>query len=129
MNTDVVDRYVEIFDATPALFLFRNNLYFGANGTTNPFSINNGSSRTFVQWQALSALGGGTQDIGGMVSDPLLDSSYRPRGGSPLIGAATYIAGARHMNGKRMSAINPTIGAYNYEAPRSVALTRAIAGP
>jgi hypothetical protein len=31
------------------------------------------------------------------------------------------------MNGKRMSVINPTIGAYNYEAPRSVALTRAVA--
>jgi len=73
--------------------------------------------------------GGASWGANNVTSDPLLDSSYRPREGSPLIGAGTYIAGARHMGGKRMSVINPTIGAYNYEAPRSVALTRAIAGP
>jgi hypothetical protein len=86
------------------------------------FAIGSTEYADLAAFEAAHAAGDNLQE------DPLLDSSYRPREGSPLIGAATYIAGARHMNGKRMSVINPTIGAYNYEAPRSVALTRAVTG-
>ena len=121
-----VNRYVEITDATLALFLFQNNCYFGANGSTNPFSINGGSSRSFAQWQALSALGGGTQDVGGMVTDPHLDASYRPRAGSPCIGAGTQIPGVilRDFDGKHWDGA-VDIGARMYHAPRARAAGRS----
>jgi len=115
-----VNRYVEIFNADATLFRFRNNVYFGANGTTNPFSINNGSSRTFAQWQALSALGGGTQDVGGSVANPLLGTDYSIPATSPCKGAGVYIPGAKHFGGHSMSVVSPDIGAMRYFAPRAV---------
>jgi len=120
-----VNRYVEIFDANAELFLFQNNVYFGANGTTNPFSINNGSSRTFAQWQALAALGGGTQDVGGEVSDPLLDASYRPSSSSPCIDAGTQVAGVvlRDFYGKEING-TPDIGAVQRYAARNDSAAR-----
>jgi hypothetical protein len=53
--------------------------------------------------------------------DPLLDASYRPSSSSPCIDAGTYIPGARHYGGKRMSVVSPTIGAHGYWAAREVA--------
>jgi len=114
-----VNRYVEILDATPGLFLFRNNCYFGANGTTNPFSINSGSSRTFAQWQALSALGGGTQDTNSITADPQLGTDYSIPATSPCKGAGVYIPGAKHFGGHSMSVVSPDIGARRYFAPRA----------
>jgi hypothetical protein len=117
-------------DALTGSVTARNNVFIdcqtGYSFGSNP-SIDEDFSWVFGSDTAYSGISQGANST--VDEDPLLDSGYRPREGSPLIGAATYIAGARHMNGKRMSVINPTIGAYNYEAPRSVALTRAIAGP
>lgn len=59
-----------------------------------------------------------------VTDDPLLDASYRPRAGSPCIGAGVYIPGARHMGGKRLAS-TPDIGAYAYQAERRIALMRA----
>lgn len=60
-----------------------------------------------------------------ITSDPLLDASYRPRAGSPVIGAGIYIPGAKHMGGMPMNASSPDIGAYRYHPERRLALTRA----
>ena len=61
-----------------------------------------------------------------VTDDPLLDSSYRPAAASPCIDAGTYIPGARHYGGKRMSVVDPTIGAHGYWAARSVADDRNV---
>jgi hypothetical protein len=116
-------------DIDLATITFDYNLHYGC-GTNHVYYQNTSLNQAYAlaAYQALT--GASAHSVNSLDNtDPLLDASYHPREGSPLIGAATYIAGARHMNGKRMSVINPTIGAYNYEAPRSVALTRAVAGP
>ena len=115
-------RYVEVFDANAALFLLTNNLYFGSSSAT-PFAVSNGSARTWAQWTALTALGGGLQDVNSLTSDPLLDASFRPREGSPCIGAGVYIPGVRHMGGKKLKSV-PDIGAYRYAPVRSQSLIR-----
>lgn len=58
-------------------------------------------------------------------SDPLLDASYRPTGSSPCRGAGIYIAGARHMGGKKLAAA-PDIGAHRYYTERTVSDTRTL---
>lgn len=62
-----------------------------------------------------------------IITDPLLDASYRPLAGSPCIGAGVYIPGAKHMGGMPMNASSPDIGAYRYHPARNLALGRAIA--
>jgi len=102
---------------------FARGLRTGSGTTENYNCLYDNTDASVDLADAAKSLG--AQSI---TSDPLLDASYRPREGSPLIGAATYIAGARHMNGKRMSVINPTIGAYGCEQGRNIAATRAVAG-
>jgi hypothetical protein len=106
-------RYVQIFDADAALLLLSNNLYFGSSAA-NPYTINNGTAQSVAQWQALAALGGGTQDDGSKFSDPLFANGYRLSAASPCKGAGVYIPGAKHFGGHSMSVVSPDIGAYRY---------------
>lgn len=83
--------------------LVANNLAYGFTGVAQLF-------------------GGGTAaptPTGSLTTDPMLDLSFRPREGSPCIGAGTSVSGARHMDGKRLRA-TPDIGAYRYVQQRSV---------
>jgi len=112
------NRYIEVFDADASLLYTSNNLYYGSTRATL-FAINNGTGKSFAQWQALSALGGGTQDVGGMVSNPLLDADYRLRSVSPCVGAGTYIQGAKHYGGCAVDPVTPDIGAHRYFTART----------
>lgn len=114
-------------DATAGNLTARNNLFVDCpeafNIGTNP-SIDENYSMISGSATAYTGISQGANSQ--VVSDPLLDSSYRPREGSPCIGAGTYIAGARHMGGKRMSVVFPDIGAYRYEPLRAIDLNRPI---
>lgn len=66
----------------------------------------------------VTAGGGGAIEGDAVLSDPLLDASYRPTATSPVIGAGVYIPGAKHFGGVPMNAGAPDIGAHRYfEAP------------
>lgn len=114
-------------DAMAGNITARNNLFVGCpqayNIGTNP-SIDEDYSLIAGATTPYTGISQGANSV--LDDNPLLDASYRPLEGSPLIGAAVYIPGACHMGGKRMSVINPTIGAYGYAEPRRVALARAI---
>jgi len=111
----------------------------GGNAATNVAETKNvvhdcGADLVNGTWASKSA---GSLDVGDLTGDPLLDSSYRPipesspgaGDGSPCIGAATYLKSARHMGGKRMSPVSPTIGAHGYYAAREIATDRTKYGP
>ena len=70
--------------------------------------------------------GGMTYDGTHVTDDPLLDASYRPRAGSPVIGAGTYIPGAKHFGGVPMNAGAPDIGAHRYFEAREIAASRTV---
>ena len=111
-------RYVQVVDADVTGFQFSNNLYYGYTGT-NAFTINNGSPRSWAQWQALTALDGGTQDDDSMEGvDPGLDSHCRITNASPAYQAGTYIAKVKDQCGRKLRR-TPDIGAYQYSARRS----------
>jgi len=55
-------------------------------------------------------------------TDPLLDNDYRPRPGSPCIGAGVVVPGARHFGGKRLRS-RPDIGAFQYQPPWRIRLS------
>jgi hypothetical protein len=94
------------------------NDYFDCD---TPFRINGTNYATLAAYSAATS-----QDANGLDSDPLLDASYRPTADSPCRNNATYIPGARHYGGKRMSVVSPTIGAHGYWAARSVADDRNV---
>lgn len=86
----------------------RNNCIYG-NGTA---LVDNG-------------LASRTPDASNIQVDPLLDASYRPRAGSPCIGAGVYIPGAKHMGGLRLRS-PADIGAYRYEPQLELDPSRSI---
>ena len=75
--------------------------------------------------KSVSTANSGSEYENNITSDPLLDSSYRPKAGSPVIGAGTYIPGAKHMGGQPMNASAPDIGAYRYHPAPGTFLFRA----
>lgn len=117
--------------------LVANNLFVAASEASGAYAVTTptSGSGSIITNLAYGFAGLGIASNGGaasptptgtVTSDPLLDSSYCPRSGSPVIGAGTYLKSARHMGGKRMSQVSPDIGAYQYTDPRSVVLTRAV---
>lgn len=98
----------------------RNNLFVDCpeafNIGTNP-SIDENYSMIAGATTAYTGISQGANSS--VVSDAFLDNSYRPRSGSPVIGAGIYIPGARHMGGLRLN--NPAdIGAYKYQKKRAL---------
>jgi hypothetical protein len=108
----------------------RNNIFllnegYGISSSSPSYTIDD-------DYNCVYGNGGGAREnvsttgANGILLDPLLDSAYRPTAASPCRNNATYIPGARHYGGKRMSVVSPTIGAHGYYEARSVADGRSV---
>jgi hypothetical protein len=92
-----------------------NHLWRPSGG--NIVNLNTGSgvsALTFAQWLAAGLTDDDT------FGDPLLTDTYRPRAGSPLLGAGTHLGYTRDIEGKQRPN-PPSIGAYDVATLRTPA--------
>lgn len=117
-----VNRLPMALDPLGSGAVFSNNLYWklrGDGGAIVNYDDGGGIvSLNFANW-LLEGL-----DSNSLNQDPLLDASYRPMAGSPCVGAAVYIKGAKHMGGLRLRS-PADIGAYRYAPELQTIATRS----
>jgi len=115
----------------------QNNIFTGDGISVRDGTAVSWTGENYNCFHGFSGTSNHTLGAQSFTTDPLLDTSYRPMpesspgagDGSPCIGAATYLKSARHMGGKRMSPVSPTIGAHGYYAAREIATDRTKYGP
>jgi hypothetical protein len=101
-----------------ATWTARNNLFFNALR-----GIDIASAAATVQshnafWQCSTNIRGGVSGGNDITADPLLTDTYRPKPGSPLLGAGTHLGYTRDIERKQRPN-PPSIGAYDVATLRT----------
>lgn len=105
-NNIIIDTDVALYieDSDTAFTIMSNSCYY--NNSVDEVNLGTGATNT-------------TDNV---LSDPLLDSNYKPRTDSPCVGAGAHTGlFIKDMNGAPFKRTTPTIGAYERKTHRGVA--------